>query len=379
MKVLFFLRRIGPYHHARFEAAAKVIELVAVETRSGSREYPWEFDPHGTYKNIKFPSSPDPEVGIRGDQLKDFVTGILEKERPNVVVTTGWADPEYHVVALLSRERKIPLVIISDSRYKDEPRRFHKEFIKRLILRSYSAALIAGTESREYLKYLGFDPKSMFQPWDVVDNAHFSRADVDIAFGQRKFLCVARFIQKKNVEGLIKAFSLYVESGGQRRLQLVGSGELESTLRQTVHASNVADKVDFTDFLQYDPLAKVFRAGFSLILPSFSDQWGLVVNEAMAAGLPVLVSRECGCAADLVQEPHNGFIFDPFSTEDIARALRSADVKEPEWQKMSTRSTEIIAKWTVDAFAKGLKDACVHAIAHPRSFTFPWIHKMLSL
>jgi glycosyltransferase involved in cell wall biosynthesis len=379
MKVVFFLRRIGPYHHARFEATVGSIDLVAVETRPMSSEYPWVFSPKTSYTNIKFPRGTNPETGIRGNLLSKTIDTILDSEKPSVVVTTGWADAEYHAIVLASRKRKIPLVVVSDSRYEDEARRFHKELVKRFLLKSYSGALVAGKASRRYLERLGMHPKAIFQPWDVVENNHFQKTTEKIDFKDRSFLCVARFIEKKNIAGLVNAYNIYVNDGGQRNLRLVGSGALESQVRNQVSHLGLSEKVSFTDFVQYDALPDIFHSGFFLILPSFTDQWGLVVNEAMAAGLPVAVSNQCGCASDLVHDLNNGFIFDPFSVNKMADTLKKCDINEGQWNRMSSISRDIIGRWTVTDFAKGLNDACNYAITHPSSLSFKFLHRLLSV
>ncbi|HEX7015372.1 MAG TPA: glycosyltransferase family 4 protein, partial [Cyclobacteriaceae bacterium] len=333
MKVLFFVRRVGPYHHARFDKAAKRLQLVVVETRPLSQEYPWEFAATGEYLSETLPEG-DPERGIRGHRLHDSVRNLFIKHHPSVIVTTGWADPEYHAAVLEARSRNIPCVVISDSRHEDEPRKFHKEAVKRVILRSYSAALVAGSASRRYLVKLGFPSPAIFQPWDVVDNSFFATANSDetVPFSEKPFLCISRFIPKKNLPRLISAYGSYVRRGGTRKLILLGSGELERSLIEQIKELELDERVEVKGFVQYENLPAYFSSALCLILPSTTDQWGLVVNEAMASELPVLVSQNCGCAVDLVRDKENGCIFDPFRVDDIAdKMLFMSGISEAEW------------------------------------------------
>jgi len=381
LRVLFFLRRIGPYHHARFNEARKKLDLIAVETRPLSEEYPWEFDPGDEYGIERFPASDEKETGLRGQRLEAEVKRILEKHHPDVVVTTGWADPEYHAVVLAARATNIPCVVISDSRHEDEPRKFYKEAIKRVILRSYSAALAAGTASRGYLVRLGFDSSRIFQPWDVVDNQYFGieRNEGVVPYHERPIICVSRFIPKKNLPRLIEAFGLYRGNGGSRRLLLIGSGEQERMLRDQIDRHRLGDQVEITGFVQYEHLPTYFSRAHCLILPSTTDQWGLVVNEAMAAGLPVLVSQNCGCAADLVRDKENGCIFDPFRVDDIANNLLfMSGISESSWKEMGKASRTIIANWDLEDFSQGLRDACRHALNYAPRQAPKWIHRLLS-
>jgi glycosyltransferase involved in cell wall biosynthesis len=378
--VLFFLRRIGPYHHARFQEARKSLDLIVVETRPHSQEYSWQFHPADAYKIDRLSITDDPEKGLRGKALRNEVDAMAEKFQPQVVVTTGWADPEYHAVVLAASRRGIPCVVISDSRYEDEPRKRYKEFVKRLVLQSYSAALVAGTSSREYLVRLGFNNSAIFQPWDVVDNHYFTREGRnDVSFQDRYFLCVSRFIPKKNLNRLIEAFGIYKKNGGRRSLLLLGSGELEGSIKARIGEMNLSDDVQLKGFVQYENLPHYFSRALGLILPSISDQWGLVVNEAMAAGLPVLVSNQCGCAIDLVHENENGCTFDPYQISSMVEALIYLDKQiEPVWRRMSEASKRVIEHWDLVDFSQGLIKACEKATSQPGRIIMKPLHLFLS-
>jgi hypothetical protein len=153
--ILFFLRRIGPYHHARFQALAKKVNLIAVETRPGSQEYAWNFQAKGDYRIHSFPVTANPERGLRGAELNEEITALIRDHQPSVIATTGWADAEYHAVVLGATRYKIPVLLISDSRYEDEPRHWPKELLKRWIIKSYSSALVAGYFKQELFSTAG--------------------------------------------------------------------------------------------------------------------------------------------------------------------------------------------------------------------------------
>lgn len=378
IRVLLFVRRVGPYHHARFQSV-KECRLMVVETRPDSQEYAWKFEAKGKYELKQFPRAADPERGIRGRELKDAVKNIFIEYEPNVIVTTGWADPEYHAAVFEAMKRKIPRVVISDSRHEDEPRKYYKEWLKRIILKSYSSAIAAGSASRSYLLRLGFEPDSIYTPWDVIDNNHFSRdKPVKLAFAERDFVCVSRFIAKKNLVRLLHSFSQYRKTGGKRNLKLLGSGTLEMPLRKKVDDLRLNSNVSFEGFKQYEELPSYLNQGLCLILPSISDQWGLVVNEAMASGLPVLVSDQCGCVSDLVESGKNGFIFNPFDEEDITRAMFKMDqLKVEEWQSMSQAAQRKIENWDLPHFAKALYDSSADALASKSSNGLSLLHFLL--
>jgi glycosyltransferase involved in cell wall biosynthesis len=110
-------------------------------------------------------------------------------------------------------------------------------------------------------------------------------------------------------------------------------------------------------FKQYEELPHYYAHAGAFIHASTTEQWGLVVNEAMASGLPVLVSNRCGCAADLVKEGENGWTFDPRNEEQMADGMRRISADDEVRFAMGSRSREIIRRWGPDRFAAGLSDA----------------------
>jgi 1,2-diacylglycerol 3-alpha-glucosyltransferase len=380
-RVLFLVRRVGPYHDARFNAAGRRLDLTVVETRPGSTEYPWTTAAGAhQYRLAAFRPAEVAEDGLRGAALTVEVEQALQTYRPEVVACAGWADPEYHALLQRCFARTIPAVVMSDSTYSDEPRQWWRELVKGSLVRNFTAAVVAGSRSQDYLQRLGFPGRAIFWPWDVVDNAHFAagadrfRANRDrmpeaAVAVPRCFLCVARFILKKNLEGLLSAYAAYVAEAGASAWDLVlsGAGPLESGLRGQVVAAGLTTRVKFAGFSQYPDLPGLYARAGALVLPSWSDQWGLVVNEAMAAGVPVIVSRRCGCAADLVHEGVNGMVFDPDKSAELAGCLgRLAQLDSAQWSAMGRRSREIIAAYTPETFASGLAAAVTYAIGRKK-------------
>jgi 1,2-diacylglycerol 3-alpha-glucosyltransferase len=373
-RLMFLVRRVGPYHDARFEAAGRELDLLVIETRPGSTEYPWTTDAGARgYRMDCLRRAPDPETGLRGAELESEIVRVLHTHRPEVVATAGWADPEYHVLLRHCHTLGIPAVVMSDSTRQDEPRHWWKEWIKGSLIRNYAAAVVAGSRSRDYLQRLGFAPHAIFDPWDVVDNGYFAATTDALRLqtgkngaAARRFLCVARFIPKKNLEHLLSSYAAYAAKSGAEAWSLVlsGSGPLEAPLRAQVVAAGLKDRVEFAGFRQYPDLPECYARADALVLPSWSDQWGLVVNEAMAAGLPVLVSSHCGCAPDLLQDGANGYAFDPHHPHALKDCLvKMAKLSVAERQAMGAVSREIIASYSPESFAQGLRKAAACALA----------------
>ncbi len=357
----FVVQRIGPYHHARLRALAadKTLAVHAIEFRPEDQVYAWD-------KVL--------EAGSYGRHIVRLASGMdktLSEVHPDVIVCSGYADPEIHRAAVWAMRHAVPLVTCCDSTYVDEPRTRMKEAVKRLVISAFDSALVAGSRSLEYMRTLGMNGEAGFRPWDVVDNAHFesgadaARRDPAVArsmlkLPDRYFVCTARFIAKKNLGLLVEAYAYYKARAGDSAwsLVLVGAGPQEANLRAQVAAAGLGSHVFFPGFLQYEDLPACYGLAGAFILPSASDQWGLVVNEAMAAGLPVMVSSRCGCAPDLVREGENGHTFEPDDARALSDILRQiARMDADRLVSMGKCSREIVAAFTPKAFAEGLKGA----------------------
>lgn len=371
--VLLALHRIGPYHHARFLAAARRLPLQVLETRPGSQEYPWEFSAAGAYPIHRLHGASDPEQDPPRQAVDQQLHALLDRLRPRAVVSVGWADRAYQRLLLACGRRRLPLLLVSDSRWQDQPRSLPLEALKAQLLRGYAGALVAGRESRAYLERLGMAAATIEQPWDVVDNAFFAAAAAPpepaaASTGRPELLCVSRFVAKKNHLGLLEAYGRYQREGGSWGLRLIGSGPLEAEIRAAAARLPDPGRVALEPFRQLEDLRRAYAAAAGFVLASHTDQWGLVVNEAMAAGLPVLVSRACGCHADLIEEGVTGWGFDPADPAALCAAIHRLErLSAPE---CSTERAAVVAAarqrleaFSPEAFAAGLERAVAGALA----------------
>ena len=373
--VLIVLHRVGPYHHARFQAAAAVLDapLLVLQTRPQSEEYPWSFGvKRAAYTLLSLEGCPSPEEDPPQQVLRHQLAALINHYCPSVIVSVGWADRAYLQLMRLAQQRDIPLVVVSDSRYQDTPRSLLKEWIKRQLLRGYSAGIVAGFQSRAYLQQLGMDADAIQQPWDVVDNQQFARLAAEAAKEKPSnldapFLCVGRFIPEKNHALLLRAFSRYQSQGGTRSLLLVGHGPLEQQILLACQHLPRPQAVTVAPFMQLEQLACHYGRAHALVLASCKDTWGLVVNEAMASGLPVIVSSACGCSDDLVGDGVEGWCFPSGDLDALTSCLHRADQQSLEDRHRMVKAAQSrLESFSLDAFAQAVRKACQHAQDHPR-------------
>ena len=372
MKILIVLRNIGPYHNSRFESLIKSkLDLTVLETRPDSQEYLWGKSNNYNYKVYKFPKSLFPEEDSPNKVIDSFYKKFIPSIDPDVLISVGWADRSYQRLLLYGNTFKIPVIIVSDSIIKVEKNKrriFIKEFIKKIILRGYSSAFVAGTESKDYLLRLGFDESKIFSPWDVIDNNFYKNHSPDHNITKNNyFLCVSRLLERKNLLNLIKSYSDYQNHGGKWGLKIIGSGDQYTKLIKMSEIIKNKEDFEIINWLQIDELVDFYKNSSAFILPSFFDNWGLVVNEAIASGLPCIISKNCGCAVDLIKHNNTGLIFDPHNTKELSLCMKKIENQnKKEREKMVSLARHNLENFNLESFSINLKKAINQAIKRPR-------------
>lgn len=372
----------GPYHLARLEAAARLgktrgVDVIGLELASREAIRAWRIDnQRGVELITVFPERIVEDISPL--ELARGTWAALQRLNPQAIALHLRKKTFPATLAILAWKRlhRRVAIVMADSKYDDYPRYPVKEWVKKKITSLYDGALVAGRAAREYAEFLGIPTARIFLGCDVVDNDYFARgarqareqaASLRLRLGlpEDYFLYVGRFDEKKNVSGLLKAYSRYVRSNPEAPwcLVLCGSGPLEERLRREVRELELSG-VMFAGFKQMNELPIFYGLARCLITPSsHSEQWGLVVNEAMAAGLPVLVSRACGCAPDLVQEGKNGFTFDPYDLEGLAQLMRQVSSGAVNLSAMGEASRRLIADWGLETYARNLLQAMAVCMA----------------
>jgi 1,2-diacylglycerol 3-alpha-glucosyltransferase len=371
---------IGPYHHARLNAAADRLSVTGIEWSAKGYDAWGAADAPGCYQKISlFPEATDNHPG-KAELWRAFWSA-LEQANPDVVAVNGWNNFGSLVATDCCLRRGIPMIVMSESARQDESRTWWKEMIKRRIVALYSAALVGGQRHVEYLVELGMPRERIFTGYDVVDNAYFRRraeeirsqkSDVRKQYGlpENYFLASARFIEKKNLPTLIRAYAAYrqkseVSGNPPWDVVLLGDGPLGEALNSQLSTLNLHRHVRLPGFKQYDELPVYYALAKAFVHASTTEQWGLVVNEAIASGLPVIVSNRCGCVAELVQG--NGFTFEPTDEHELgSRLLQMASLSDDERRRLGDASYRIAANFAPERFGEGLEQAAQLALNQPR-------------
>lgn len=368
--------RLGPLHLNRLQAAHEVlgqhgIETVALETASDSAVYDWRLErgPTPFAREVVFPDEVYDEIAP--ERMHRGITDALDRLNPDAVHIHSYSTPDARACLAWCRRHRRVAVCMAESKESDAPRVWWREAFKRLLVSEFDAAQASGSPAVRYFSRLGIPEERIFIGYSVVDNDYFAeraRAVRRAPEGARTlpgladttpfFFSSARFMERKDLPNLLRAYAAYrrrAEREGIQpwRLLLLGDGPLRPHLEAMVQDEGVAEAVAMPGWRQIEDLPAYYALASALVHTATVDQWGLVVNEAMASGLPVIVSRGAGCAEDLVLDGENGFTFQPGDTTTLAQHL-FAVAHEIDRTCFAQRSREIIADWPLKRFGTSL-------------------------
>ncbi len=375
LRAAVVLHSIGPYHRARILASRRRRPDIRFISLAGSevlRDWPSGGDVDGVLTLADGALERTAAATLRKE-----VRRVLESLAPDVVVIAGYAHPAMREAAGWARHKGRAVVLMSDSQREDHRRSVLRELLKRAWLaRHVDAAFVSGSAAAAYVAELGVPRWRIWRGYDVVDNEYFAEpvpvrvAALREALGlpRRYLLFVGRLAAEKNLEVLLRAYARFRESeaGGPPSWGLViaGAGPRLNALQALADRLSAPD-VRLVGFHPPEGLRALYQGADALVLPSTSEPWGLVVNEAMAAGLPVLASTRCGAARDLVFQGVNGYLFDPRNEASLVQALQRLWRREDDLAAMGAESRVIVAPLTPDAWACVLAD-CVDAMMEER-------------
>ena len=368
-KVVLQWPSFGPYHTARLKAcqamAPEGVEVVGIAVAGQVQGRPWvaDGDLGGVKVETLFPDAMYHE--LPSQRVNDAMNHALDQLQPNAVGVSGYGMSDSRAALQWCCRNGVTRVLMTESKYDDAPRVWWKEFLKRRLVSRFSSALCGGSPHRAYLEQLGMKPELIYDRYDVVDNERFWQAAEAArqnpepflelpGLGESKayFLVSSRFIDRKNLPRLLSAYHAYRQKNPEGwRLIILGTGPDEDALRAQVDQHSISEVV-FAGFQQFDQLIAYYAFAGAFIHPALQEQWGLVVNEAMACGLPIGVSQTVGAAYDLVQDGVNGFKFDPHQESSIENALTCLAADPEHREQMATGSREIIQSWKPEHFAK---------------------------
>jgi len=300
----------------------------------------------------------------------------LETFRPDAVVVYGYNTATAFLAILWATRRHTPVLMRTDSNLLDEDRKppsllAFKRLFLRWLVRRVGGFLSVGTSNSQYWRRYGAMPEKIFLARYAVDNDYFGgqaahyracREQVreENGWGQRYLLLyVGRLTPVKGVDVLIEAVRRISETRPDIGLLIVGQGPERQALEKRAKG---LPQIFFLGFRDWGDLPRFYAAADLFVLPSRREPWGLVVNEAMASGLPVIATQKVGAAQDLIIEGQSGYLVPVNDAEAMAVTIDRACQSVERLRAMGELAQQLIASWNYDATLEGFYQALSHCL-----------------
>lgn len=338
LKVLWLTNIATPYRIPVWRWFSGQVELTVGLLSNTEQNRWWNFTRAEIGLDCVFLEAPAIRYGERSIYLPGRKLRKILRTEWDVIILGGWESPAYIYALLVAKSRGIRTASHYGSTSKSH---LHGNGvinrIRSWFYRQIDAHASYGTNSTDSLIAMGVNPERIFTGFNSVDHELFYnetnrlRKEI-IPTSGHTFLYVGQLLPRKNVSTLIEAFNLIKDP--EDSLRIVGSGPQEEQIREQIEALGLKESVLLVGAKLNEELFREYARGQSLVLPSSSEVWGLVANEALASGLHLIVSKSCGCADD-VKHMQGVFLCDT-TVESIAEALKdsrgawSKPISEPE-------------------------------------------------
>ncbi len=377
MRVAICFSQFGPYHHARVDALRRLApdwSITGVQIAAASRTYAWAVDDASSENLVTLCAGAEEDVSFAAVFLPAW--RFWKRERIQSAFLPSYAPASSLALLLSARLAGVKCIMMNESHAGTERAKGLKQRLKRFLVSLFHGAIVGGEPHRRHFESLGMRPDRIVTGYDAIDNAHFARAAAEaranedalrakLHLPENYVLSLGRMVEKKNLITLVDAFAKVKMARPSTGLKLVfvGSGDCQAELiercghHRLTHGLTSGDEpsaadVLFYGFRQIDENPVFYALAEAFVLPSLHEEWGLVVNEAMACGLPVIVSAKVGSAEDLVIPGMNGYHFDPISATDLAKHILYLHENSEERARMGAASLERIRNWGCENFAE---------------------------
>lgn len=315
--------------------------------------------------NLDLQDDPNVEV-LRGSRAAKLVRllRLIGQRDVELVDLAGWGHPLLMVALLFAGMRRIPVTIESDTQFDPTTaawRRALKCLILPALFRIPKLFFPAGTRQAAYFMHYGVnreririaqmtvDVCAIMEQVDGYRAEAVSAPCAPCSGGPAVFLYVGRLEPCKGIQDMLDAFIDLVRQGEKSRLIIVGDGCLRGLVESVARAYPA---IEYLGRLTGEALFRVYGRADVFVLPSRVEPWGLVINEAMAVGLPVIATDRVGCVDDLVREGENGYVVPSACPKSLADVMRTF-IRQPEIAGiMGQTSRQLISTWMIEDEAR---------------------------
>jgi glycosyltransferase involved in cell wall biosynthesis len=339
----------APYRIPLFNALAERVDLAVLYLRERNPERPYGL--HADEVRFRHRVLPGLDVTVAGRWIV-LNAGVSWALRGlDAVVLGGWNQPAFWEAMAWCGVRGVPTVAWVESTGRDR-RTGRLEPVKRRMLRSIARFVVPGAASREYLHDLGIADERIDDAPNAVDARVITSGTRTRGDGPPRLLAVGRLAHEKGIDVLLRA-----ADGLSVEIVLAGTGPQEAELREVAGPNTT-----FLGHVDRDALPALYADADVLVMPSRSDPWGMVLNEAALAGLPLVSTTAAGAAHELIEHGVNGFRVPPDAVDALREALRRLVDDGTYRQDAGVRSREIVALFTPEAWAEAVSAAVERAV-----------------
>ncbi|MBN2309376.1 MAG: glycosyltransferase [Candidatus Hydrogenedentes bacterium] len=376
-RVLLLHNFLAPYRVPLFAELATRFDLDVWILGNVRHVRDWPADAPGApfrYRNV--PHLTVPLTRYNALVLNYTLAAALARHRHDAIICCAWDTPATFYTACHARLTRTPFILWSGSTARESTRlRTLTKPAVRALVRGATAWLAYGTRAKDYLVSLGADPERTFRAFNTVETGWFAEAceaarpqvarlreRLDIAPDARVVVYCGNLLELKGVGDLLAGFAELARMREDVTLVLVGSGRGEAEYRSLVEAAGLGRRVVFAGFVPRPEVPAYYALADLLVLPSRSEVWGLVVNEALAAGVPVLATDAVGASEDLIQEGRNGYVVPARDPGALCGAMDRHLSDATDLEAMRAAARESIGPFTIARAADAFEQAVACAL-----------------
>jgi glycosyltransferase involved in cell wall biosynthesis len=292
----------------------------------------------------------------------------LYRNPVDLVIMPGYHRAEYWamliVCIVLGRKR----AVFCDSTTIDRPKVAWRELAKRWFFNWCNGFFCYGIRSKEYLMSYGVSESKISYrcqaaalPRNYSESGVLAHYESNWPAAQRapRYLYVGRLSSEKGIEDLFEAFRTVHGHLPDAKLDIVGSGTLSESLKRRASRLGLDQSISFLGTKSLEDISVLLLNATALVLPSHSEPWGLVINESLSYGCPVVVSSACGCVPDLALDGVTGYSFEVGNVAQLARAMEEVAKWSPDRPRIARTCLEVISNYTPERAATQILDGCL--------------------
>lgn len=365
----------APYREPVFAELAKRpgIELRVFHASTGHADLGWQSSNASKrdYDHV-FLENYMPERGRRLPAVGYLSLGLpaeLRSFAPDYLIVYGYNQLSQWLAFRYALSEGVPFALRSDSNvHLDRSQSIQSSIRRRLLhqlVRKAHAVLPVGSANRAYWETYGAQPSQVFMAPYAIDNAKVGRLIGDRTASATdaplRLLYIGRLLPRKGVDLLIQAFNQLVDQTSAT-LTVIGDGPERARL-ESMQSPAARTQTQWRGKLPNEQAIAAMRDADLFVLPSRYEPWGLVVNEAMAAGLPVVAHRQVGAAIDLMEDSVHGWLLEELTTDALLESFRQAAADREHLHMMGAMARARVQAWSISATVDGMIAAIMHGFA----------------